>query len=413
MKSRPASLLLAAILAAGVSCDRKESSSAGPSASSAGDPKVIKIVSSLPRTGSANAQTGTIVNGIRMALDEAGWKVGDFTLKYEDWDDASVQRQDWDAAVEAANADRAIKDPDIMAYIGTYNSGAAKISIPKLNKASMIMISPANTYPGLTKPGTGEKNEPDVYRPTGRINFFRVVPADDIQGAVGAEWAKKMGATKVVVLHDRGLYGKGIADIFKAHAGKIGLAVLDYDGIDTKAPNYRSVASKIKGLEPDLVYFGGTTQSNGGQLAKDLRSSGFKGKLMVPDGCVETAFIDSAGPENVNDNTYATFGGLPASELKGKGAEFYRKYKEVYKAEPEVYAVYGYEAGKVVIDSIRRAGRKDRAAILQAGAETKDFDGALGRWSFDANGDTTIKTMSGQVVRGGQWKLAEVLGGGQ
>lgn len=375
------------------------------------DPTLIKIVSSLPRTGSANAQTGTIVNGIRMALEEAGWKVGSWRIEYEDWDDASPQSGRWDGAIEAANADKAIKDPNVMVYIGTYNSGAAKISMPKLNRASLAMISPANTWPGLTKPGTGEKNEPVVYRPSGTINFFRVVPADDIQGAVGAAWAKKLGAAGVFILHDRELYGKGIADIFRKNAEKIGLKELGYEGIDVKAANYRSLASKIKALEPDLVYFGGTTQSNGGQLAKDLRNAGMKGKFMGPDGCVENVFIESAGAENVNETTYATFGGLPAEKLEGRGAEFYKKYKEKYKAEPEVYAVYGYECALVAIDAIKRAGRKDRAAIVKAFSETKDFDGALGKWSFDENGDTTMRTMSGQVVRGGKWEFVEVLGG--
>ncbi|MFN3485653.1 MAG: branched-chain amino acid ABC transporter substrate-binding protein, partial [Planctomycetota bacterium] len=183
-----------------------------------GDPGLVKIVSSLPRTGSAAAQTGTIVNGIRLALEEAGGRAGAFRVDYEDWDDASPQRGDWDAAVEAANADRAVKDPDVVVYIGTYNSGAAKVSIPKLNAASLAMISPANTYPGFTKPGLGEPNEPAVYRPSGRINFFRVVPTDDLQGVRGAEWVKNLGGASVFVLHDRELYGKGIADLFKAHA---------------------------------------------------------------------------------------------------------------------------------------------------------------------------------------------------
>src|SRR5215831_12297332 len=71
---------------------------------------VIKIVSSLPRTGSARNQTNTIVNGITMALEEAGWKVGNFTIKYEDLDDATAAAGQWTAEKEAANADQAIKD---------------------------------------------------------------------------------------------------------------------------------------------------------------------------------------------------------------------------------------------------------------------------------------------------------------
>jgi len=375
-----------------------------------GNPNVIKIVSSLPRTGSANAQTTTIVNGIKLAIEEVGGKVGNFTIEYADWDDASPQRGNWDPALEAANADRAIKDPDVMVYIGTYNSGAAKISIPKLNQAGLVMLSPANTYPGLTKPGTGEANEPAIYRPSGKINYYRVVPADDLQGSVAAEWAKNLGVTKVFVTHDRELYGKGIADIFKKHAEELGVAVVGYEGIDVRASNYKALVTKIKASGADLVYFGGTTQSNGGQLAKDLRSGGFTGKMMVPDGCVEKAFIEAAGAENLNDNTYATFGGLPAKEMQGKGAEFVQKYEARYHSEPEVYAIYGYECAKVALDAISRAGKKDRAAILDAVGQTKDFQGGLGTWSFDENGDTTLRVMSGQIVRNGEFEFVARLG---
>jgi branched-chain amino acid transport system substrate-binding protein len=382
---------------------------AAQSGASAGD-NVIKIVSSLPRTGSANAQTSTIVNGIRMAIEEVGGKVGEFTIVYEDWDDASPQRGNWDPAVEAANADKAVNDDDVMAYIGTFNSGAAKISMPKLNQASIVMVSPANTYPGLTKPGTGEPNEPMVYRPSGKINFFRIVPADDIQGVVAADWAKELGVQSVFVLHDRELYGKGIADVFKARAEAIGLKIVGYDGVDGKAPNYKPLVTKIRSKNPQLVYFGGTTQTNAGQIGKDLVGGGLNVKFMVPDGCYEQAFIEAASPDNLNGRAFITFGGVPARELTGKGREFYEAYKAKYRSEPEAYAVYGYECAKVILDAIARAGRKDREAIRQAVSETRDFQGALGTWSFDANGDATLKTMSGNTVTNGEFEFVKVLG---
>jgi branched-chain amino acid transport system substrate-binding protein len=372
--------------------------------------ETIKIVSSLPRTGSANAQSQSMVNGIKMALEEVGGKAGGFTIAYEDWDDASPERGQWDPAVEAANAQKAVKDPDVMAYIGTYNSGAAKIAMPILNQASLVMVSPANTYPGLTKPGFGEANEPAVYRPSGKINYFRVVPADDIQGDVAANFAREIGVKKVFVLHDRELYGKGVADVFRRVASRIGLTIAGYEGIDPKAANFRSLATKIKATGCDLVYFGGTTQTGAGQLAKDLVSAGVKAKLMVPDGCRENAFIESAGKDNLNDRTYVTFGGVPPSELKGKGRAFYEAYKKRFRAEPEAYAVYGYEAARVVLDAIARAGQKDRETIRAAVAATKDFDGALGRWSFDANGDTTLKVMMVDEIKDGKFSPVKVVG---
>ena len=370
----------------------------------------LKIVSSLPRTGSANAQTTSMVNGVKMAIDEVGGKVDGMAIEYEDMDDASPQRGNWDPAVEAQNANKALADEKVIGYIGTYNSGAAKISMPVLNKAGLVMISPGNTYPGLTKPGTGEANEPRIYRPSGKINYFRVVPTDDLQGTVAADWTKEMGCKTVYLLDDRELYGKGIADVFEKRAKEIGLKVLGREGIDSKASNYKALANKIKAAKPDLVYYGGTTQTNAGQIAKDLRSVGVEAKFMVPDGCFEKAFIEAAGAANLNGKTFVTFGGLPADQLTGRGAEFRKAYMAKYNTDPEAYALYGYECGRVLLDAIKRAKTKDRAAILAAVAATKDFDGALGTWSFDANGDTTSKIMSGQTVENGDFKFVKVLG---
>lgn len=372
--------------------------------------QTVTIVSSLPKTGSANAQATSIGNGIRMAIHEAGGKVGDITVTYEDLDDASPARGAWDPAVEAANADRAIQNPRVIAYIGPYNSGAAKISMPKLNQAGLAMISPAASAPGLTKPGLGEPNEPAVYRPSGKINFFRVVPADDLQGDVAANWAKELGVKKVFVLHDGELYGRGVATVFKKSSEKIGLQVLGFDKIDPKASNYRSLAVRLKQQGPDLVYFGGTTQTNAGQLAKDFKAAGLTAKFMVPDGCFETAFLESAGRENLEGNTYITFGGVPANKLTGKGKDFYDNYKKMFSTEPEGYSAYGYEAAKVVLSALAKSPTKDRTGVLAAIAETKDFPGVLGTWSFDANGDTSLKTMSGNEVKGGAFVLSKVIG---
>ena len=377
-----------------------------------GKSDTIKIVSSLPRTGSSKTQTDTIVNSINMCLDEAGKKAGKFTIVYEDLDDATAAAGKWDAAKEAENANKAKNDKDVMVYIGTFNSGAAKVSIPILNKERMVMISPANTYPGLTKPDTGEKNEPKVYQPSGKANYTRVVPADDIQGAVGANWAKALGAKTVYILHDTELYGEGLAKVFQDTSKKIGLEVKGYDGIDGKASDYRALAQKVKNANPDLVYFGGITQNNAGKLVQDLKSAlGPTAKIMGPDGILEEEFIKAAG--TAGEGVYVTFGGLPPDKLTGKGAEWYKKYKEKFKAEPEAYASYGYEACKVALNAIEKAGKKDRAAIRDAVFATKDFDGLLGKWSVDKNGDTTITTMSGQQIKSGKFEFVSTLSAGQ
>src|SRR5207249_2157726 len=221
-----------------------------------------------------------------------------------------------------------INDKQVVAYIGTYNSGAAKVSIPLLNQAGMVMVSPANTYPGLTKgPERGaEADEPGKYYPNGKRNYARVVPADDIQGAVGATWAQELGAKKVYIVHDTELYGKGIADVFRAKAKALGLTEAGYEGAQ-KADNYRALANKF------------------------------------------------------NNNN------------------------------PNPYAIYGYEAGKVVLAAIAKAGDKadDRATVMANVMGTKDYDGVLGKWSFDANGDTTLTQFSGSIGKSGSWSFVKEL----
>ena len=101
-----------------------------------GPEETIRIVSSLPRTGSAKGQTNTIVNGIQMAIEDYGGTIGRFKIEYSDWDDATAANGGWDGPTEKANAQKAAADPDVMAYIGPYNSNAAKISMPELNEAA-------------------------------------------------------------------------------------------------------------------------------------------------------------------------------------------------------------------------------------------------------------------------------------
>jgi len=388
---------LPAVCFSGFGC--KGSDSATPS----GDASTIKIVSSLPRTGSAKGQTDTIVNGIKMALEEVEYKSGNFKIVYEDLDDATAAEGKWTPERESANADQAVKDSDVMVYIGPYNSGAAKNSMPITNKAGLLMISPAVTWPGMTKPGKGDHGEPEMYRPTGKVNFTRVVPADDLQGPLGAAWAKSMGVKTATILDDNEVYGKGIATLFKERCEEIGIEVLGkQESIDIKQNDFKSLMTKIVtgAAKPDLIYFGGTSQTKAGQIAKDMVEAGLDGsKLMVPDGCCELAFIQSAGNDVFKTlKCYVTFGGLPPDQVKGKGKEFVEKYKAKYGKSPEAYAVYGYEAGKVALEAIKRSGKKDRAEILKACLSIKDYDGALGKWSFDENGDTTSRTMSGSIV---------------
>jgi branched-chain amino acid transport system substrate-binding protein len=222
---------------------------------------------------------------------------------------------------------------------------------------------------------------------------------------------QQMGAKSVYVLHDNGLYGKGVATLFQQTAEDLGLKILGFEAVDPKAQEYKSLMTKIKATNPDFIYYGGTTQTNAGQIAKDLVAVGLSAKLMVPDGCFENAFIAAAGPENVEGRVFITFGGLPAEKLTGPGAEFVKRYKAKYGNDPEAYAVYGYVSAQVALDGIKRAGKKDRLAIVDAIAQYKTEEGPLGGFTFTPDGDSTLSVLSGNTVKNGKFEFVTLLGG--
>lgn len=391
-------------------------SACGTSGGGGGDKGTVQIWSELPRQGSSKGQTDTIVNAIKFALDARGNKVDGWTIKYTDQDDSTAEAGKWTQERATALATEAASTNDLVAYIGTFNSGAAKITIPVLCGAGIAQISPANTYPGLTKPGKGTEGEPGVYYPNCTRNYFRVVPADDLQGDAGANWASQLGVKKAYVLDDTEIYGKGIADVFEASAPNYGIEILGHDQAPGKSTDFKALAAKIADAGPDLVYYGGITQNNAGQLWKDLKEAMPDVKLMGPDGIYEEAFIKAAG--DAAEGTYLTFGGTTADQYTGDAAKWRDDFKAKYGENSiEVYTIYGYEAANVTLAAIEtasKAGAKDakalRAGTLDALTKTKDFKGVLGTWSFDANGDTSNKLFSGTQVVGGKFEFKTVLG---
>jgi branched-chain amino acid transport system substrate-binding protein len=373
----------------------------------------IKFYTSWPMQGAMIPESNGMRNGVNMAVAEAGGVVAGFCIEVVNLDDASPQTGKWDGAVEAENANKAVADKDTMVYIGTYNSGAAKVSIPITNRARMLQITPANTYPGLTKKAGAAPGEPEIYRPTGVPNYLRPFPADDIQGAVGARWAKAMGHKKVFILDDQELYGKGIADVFEAEAKKIGLPVAGHEGLDWKQPDQRPVLTKIRGTGADLVYMGGVIETGVQTIVRQMKDLGLvtpRVRFMGADGFFEEALFKGAGCDSVEAVGFRmTFASLPFEQLTGVGGKAYKMYKEKFKEEPSSYALYAYDAARIAMEAVRRAGVKDREAIRKAGFGIREFDGINGKFAFDENGDSDSKVMSGYGVEKCKFKFLQVL----
>jgi len=189
------------------------------------------IYSSLPLQGASRPQTTAMVQGIRLALQQANNRAGNFTIRYQSLDDSTAQAGTWTPERTSANARRAAQDENVGAYIGEFNSGASAISMPILNEAGVPQISPANTAVGLTsdEPGADE-GEPDKYYPTGQRHYVRIVPKDTIQGAALATVMKQDGCQRVVIANDREVYGQGLARNIENSAREQGLEIVSNNG---------------------------------------------------------------------------------------------------------------------------------------------------------------------------------------
>jgi len=365
------------------------------------------IYSSLPLQGAARPQTTALVKGVELALEQAGGKAGDVKVTYKSLDDSTAQAGAWTPEAASANARKAAQDKSTAVYIGEFNSGASAISIPILNEAGVPQISPANTAVGLTtnEPGA-DKGEPDKYYPTGKRTYTRIVPKDTIQGAALATTMKEEGCTGVYILNDKEVYGGGLAKNIESSAKTQGLEVLGNDGIDPKAPNYRSLAAKIKGAGAKCFVFSGITSNNGVQLYKDISAAIPDAKLFGPDGVAETGFVDPKEgglPADVSKKVLVTVATLSPDEYPPEGQKFFKDYEAKYGDKtPDPYAIYGYEAMSLALDAIKRAGSTNKEDILKALYETKGRKSVLGTYDIDKNGDTTITDYGVYTIKDGE-----------
>jgi branched-chain amino acid transport system substrate-binding protein len=359
----------------------------------------LTIYSSLPLQGDSRPQSDDVVSGEKLALQEAGGKAGKYTIKYVSLDDATAAAGKWDPAQTSSDARKAAQDKSTIVYLGEFNSGASAISIPILNQANILQISPSNTYVGLTRAEGADKGEPDKYYPTGKRTYGRVVPADHIQAAAQVTYQKDEGCKKTYILNDKEVYGKGIAAQVESIGKAQGLQVAADEGIDTKAANFRSVAQKVKTSGADCMFFGGITQNKGVQLFTDVNAANPTMKLFGPDG-VADVFVTKIS-DKVAKQTYITNPTLDPKLYPPAAQDFFKSFKQKYGHDPYPYAIYGYEAMKVALLAIQNAGDKgnDRQAVIDAFFNIKDRDSVLGKYSIDKNGDTTLTDYGANRVR--------------
>ncbi len=375
-----------------------------------GGQQTVRVYVSLPLKGPSPNTTSmgeSIKRGIELAFEETDNQVGKIQIELQVLDDGNDTGQ-WQADKESENAQKAAADEQAVAYIGPYNSGAARVSIPILNRAGILQISPSATWPGLTMPGFAQ-GEPGIFYPTGKRTFFRMVPTDEKQGPAAALWARSLGLRTFYVLDDGEAYGVGVASLFSNYAQQIGMYEVGRRTIDKTATDYRSVLEAVKQADPDLVYFGGTVANGAPRLLQQMRELGIDAKVMGADALVDQNLIDVAGA--AADGLYATFIGIPPDQLTTDvGKKFYESYKANNKGEePSVFSQYGYDAARAIIEALKKAPTIDRAGVLAALQATSSLDGTTGAYTFDRSGDTSLRWVSALMVENGSFKFVQRL----
>jgi len=335
--------------------------------------QIIKIATQSPLSGGQSVIGTDIKNGTQLAIEQLSGPLAKLGYKVvlAPFDDQANP----DTGV--ANAKSIVSDPAILAVIGHYNSGVQIPASEEYHAAGLVNISPANTNPKVTDRGYAEVN--------------RICGRDDVQGAVGAQYAASKGIKSAYVLHDKTAYGQGIAEYFQREAKKLGIKVLGFSGTEEKA-NFDSILTPILGSKPQVIYFGGMFDQSS-VLFKQARQKGFKGLFLSDDGFDSSdaakiagqALLDGAG------TCYSTVSG-PASVYSGT-AKFVTDFKAKFGSEPQPFAAQAYDctalALKAIENSAKASGGKipARAAVAAAVRALKDFKGITGTITFNAKGD--------------------------
>ena len=382
----------------------------GGGGASGGGGGTANVYSSLPLQGASRPQTTAMVDGIKLALDQVGGKAGETTIKYTSLDDSTAQAGSWTPEAVGANARKVAGDDSAIAYIGEFNSGGSAVSIPILNEVPVAQISPANTAVGLTSDEPGaDKGEPEKYYPTGERHYLRIVPKDTIQGAALATVMKEDGCTTLYILNDKEVYGAGLAENIETSAKDEGIKVAGNEGIDPKAPNFRSQAETIKSAGADCFVFSGVTPNGAVQLYKDVSAAVPDAKLYGPDGVSNPEFFDPK-EGGIPPDIQAKIAGISVATLAPEeyppdAQKVFEQYKQEYGVKSvDPYAVYGYETMKLVLDTCKELGDdcSDKQAMIDALHQTKGRKSVLGTYDIDENGDTTLTDYGIYKVKNGE-----------
>ncbi len=338
-----------------------------------------------PLTGDQAPYGEDMRNGAQLAVEQAnarGEVIPGYRLALYALDDQRSPTQ----AVAAAK--KLVADPDVVAVVGNLNSSCTMPASAVYHEARLLQISPVSSNPQISRQGFD--------------TFYRTCATDDLQGPAAALFAvKDLKARRIFILDDMTTYGRGLANEFEQKARKLGAEVLGHEGITQGDKEFAPLLTKVKALKPDLLYFAGMFPE-GALLIKQRADIGMGGLFLGGDGIFDPVLIDLATPQAAEGVYLTTIG----SDIRAvpSAREFLHAYEERF-GPVGAYSAYAYEATSIAIEAIRRASKKDRAAVLAAMKTITDYPGIFGSQNFDRNGDTLIKDIGIFTVKAGRFSF--------
>ena len=354
----------------------------------------------LPQQGSEKAASDPIINGIKLAVKQAGDVAGGYKIEIP----ASVIKDDalngaHDPQTGANNMSQLVADEKVIGVIGPLNSSVAKAQIPISNEGGLSQCSPANTNPDLTKGDAGKQLR------TKPNNYVRVVTTDDVQGPAAAQYIyDTLGKKSVYIIDDTETFGKGVADAFEKDFVARGGKVTKHDGAPKTTQDYVTIMTAAASGNPEAIYFGGVTATGGARILLAAAQAGlgnipYVGPDGINDGSAATkdSFLNLAGDKAAH--SYSTLAGIGTFDGKAK---FDADYKAEYNIDATGYAAQGFACAQIFIDALNRAGATNpadmkalreamRVALTDTSHTYKTIQGDI---TFTAEGDTSQRIVS-------------------
>jgi branched-chain amino acid transport system substrate-binding protein len=360
----------------------------------------LVVYMSVPLHGASNAVARAEVRAARLALAQAGGRIGKYLIQLKVLDDSLPQGDGWDPSQTSLNARLAAQDAHAIGYLGELNSGASAVSIPLLNRAGIAQVSPGSAAVGLTSSGPGASpGEPDKYYPTGLRTFVRVVPSDAVEAQAQVALEQRMGCQNTFVLQDGEIDGAGEAITFVLTAQSRGLAVLAVQAFPPHSLDYRGLAASVAATSADCVLISALDGPSAALLAREVGVTLPNAKIFASSSLAQPSFTDAdhGGLAPALDSRVLVLSpALAASAYPVATRSVLAAYTR-RSGVPGPEAVFGYAAMQLMLDAIRRAtddGRKpaQRSKVVAALFARGTHQSVLGPYTIDADGDTSISS---------------------